>query len=168
MSVITAITAQNTCGVYAIQEVNPNIVEAQLDAVFTDIFPDSVKIGMVSSSEMIKIISKKLKQFNAKSIVLDPVMISTSGHRLLDKDAEEVLKNELMPIADIITPNILKQLAKEAKVNIYCQDEVPVYANEFLFCIHVGQGGLKAITLPESVREVKELYTNQEYTSLLF
>lgn len=106
MSVITAITAQNTCGVFAVQDIEPDIVAAQLDAVFQDIFPDSLKIGMVSSCQIIEVITRKLKQYHPKNIVLDPVMISTSGHRLLKQDAQMALISKLLPLADLITPNI--------------------------------------------------------------
>ena len=106
MSVITALTAQNTTGVTDIMEATPEFVAAQLDAVFTDIFPNAVKIGMVSSAEIIETIADKLKEYNAKNIVLDPVMVSTSGHKLISDDACDVLITKLMPLADIITPNI--------------------------------------------------------------
>lgn len=108
MSVITAITAQNTLGVTAIQDISNEVIEKQLDAVFTDIFPDAVKIGMVSNSEIIHIIADKLKQYKAKNIVLDPVMVSTSGSKLINQDAIDALVSELMPLADIITPNIFE------------------------------------------------------------
>ncbi len=106
MTAITAITAQNTLGVTAIQDVSPVVIEAQLDAVFTDIFPDAVKIGMVSSAETIRIIANALKNYNAKNIVLDPVMVATSGARLISEDAIQALKTELIPLADVITPNV--------------------------------------------------------------
>lgn len=106
MSVITAITAQNTCGVYAVQGIDTELVTAQLDAVFTDIYPDAIKIGMLFSSEIIRTVARKLKQYNAKNIVLDTVMVSTSNHSLLESEAVKTLKNELMPLSDIITPNI--------------------------------------------------------------
>lgn len=106
MSVITALTAQNTLGVTGIMDATPEFVAKQMDAVFTDIFPDAVKIGMVSSSEIIDTIADKLQEYNAKNIVLDPVMISTSGHRLITEEAQNVLVKNLMPLADIITPNI--------------------------------------------------------------
>ena len=106
MSVITAITAQNTTGVFSIVESSPELVSEQLDAVFTDIYPDSVKIGMVSNSEIIKIIAKKLKYYNAKNIILDPVMVSTSGYKLISDDAIQSIKDYLFPISYIITPNI--------------------------------------------------------------
>lgn len=108
MSVITALTAQNTLGVRDIMDATPDFISAQMDAVFEDIFPDSVKIGMVSSSKIIEVISKKLTEYKAKNIVLDPVMISTSGHRLISKDAEKILKEKLLPLADIVTPNIFE------------------------------------------------------------
>ena len=106
MSVITALTAQNTTGVFGVMESTPEFVAKQMDAVFTDIFPDAIKIGMVSNSNIIAIISDKLKEYNTKNIVLDPVMISTSGSKLLNDDAMEMLITKLMPIATIITPNI--------------------------------------------------------------
>ena len=106
MTVITVLTAQNTTGVYGISEVAPEFVENQLDCVFTDIFPDAVKIGMVYSAAIIGSIAKKLKQHQARDIVLDPVMVATSGGRLLSDDSIESLKAELMPLADLITPNI--------------------------------------------------------------
>ncbi len=106
MSVITAITAQNTTGVFAIQDIDSAIVKAQLDAVFTDIIPDAVKIGMVSAPELIHVIAEALKQYNAQNIVLDTVMVSTSGCALLKPEAKQALIEELLPLAKIITPNI--------------------------------------------------------------
>lgn len=106
MSAITALTAQNTTGVYGIMEASPEFVANQLDCIFTDIIPDSVKIGMVSSSAIIKVIVKKLKQYNAKNIVVDPVMVSTSGSKLLSDEARNALIKELMPLGRVITPNI--------------------------------------------------------------
>ena len=106
MSAVTALTAQNTTGVTGIMEASPQFLEQQLDAVFEDIFPDAVKIGMVSSAGLIKVIGERLRHYEAKNIVLDPVMVSTSGSRLIDEDAVETLKEELLPVADIVTPNI--------------------------------------------------------------
>jgi hydroxymethylpyrimidine/phosphomethylpyrimidine kinase len=108
MSVITALTAQNTTGVYGVFEATPDFVAQQMDAIFTDIVPDSVKIGMVSNKAIIEVIAEKLQQYDAKNIVLDPVMISTSGSKLLKEDAIETLISKLMPISSIITPNILE------------------------------------------------------------
>jgi len=106
MSAVTALTAQNTTGVTGIVEVTPEFLSKQLDSVFTDIYPDAVKIGMVSSAELIETISEKLKFYKARNIVVDPVMISTSGSKLLQDDAIETLKNSLFPQAVLLTPNI--------------------------------------------------------------
>ena len=106
MSAITALTAQNTTGVTGIMEVSPEFLENQLDAVITDIRPDAVKIGMVSSEKLIKTISKKLKEYHAENIVVDPVMVATSGSRLISENAIETLKTQLLPMASVITPNI--------------------------------------------------------------
>jgi hydroxymethylpyrimidine/phosphomethylpyrimidine kinase len=107
-SVITALTAQNTAGVFAILDIGPDFVSKQIDAVFSDIYPDAVKIGMVSNAEIIETIADKLKFYGAKNIVLDPVMVSTSGSKLLSPGAISSLINKLMPLADIITPNLLE------------------------------------------------------------
>ena len=106
MSAVTALTAQNTTGVTSIMEATPEFLGDQLDAIFTDIFPDAVKIGMVSSKELIRVIAEKLKQYGAEQIVLDPVMVATSGAKLISDDAVEALKSELIPLASVITPNI--------------------------------------------------------------
>lgn len=106
MSAITALTAQNTTGVQSIFEVAPKFLEDELDSIFTDIFPDSVKIGMVSNADLIRVISKKLREHNAKNIVVDPVMVSTSGSKLMADGAKDTLLSELFKVADIITPNI--------------------------------------------------------------
>ena len=106
MSAITALTAQNTTGVYGILESDPDFLANQLDCIFTDIYPDAVKIGMVSSAALIEVIAQKLKQYHAKNIVVDPVMVATSGSRLIAEDAVEALKQNLLPIATVLTPNI--------------------------------------------------------------
>lgn len=106
MSVITALTAQNTTGVYGIMECTPEFVANQLDCVFGDIVPDAVKIGMVSSVALIEVIAEKLEQYEAKHVVVDPVMVSTSGSRLLDGDAVRCLMERFLPLAEVITPNI--------------------------------------------------------------
>lgn len=105
-SAITALTAQNTRGVTGIMDVSPDFLEKQIDAVFTDIIPDSVKIGMVSDNNLIRAIAGKLRQYKAEKIVLDPVMVATSGAKLLKDDAIDALKEELFPLASLITPNI--------------------------------------------------------------
>ncbi len=106
MSAITALTAQNTTGVSGICETTADFVGQQLDAIFTDIVPDAVKIGMVSSADNIQMIARKLKQYGARNVVLDTVMYATSGHALLRPDAMEMLRTQLLPLADVITPNI--------------------------------------------------------------
>ncbi len=106
MSAITAITAQNTMGVAAIEKCSQELLAAQLDCVFTDIFPDAVKIGMVFSADLAEIIADKLKQYKAGNIVLDPVMVSTSGKALIEPDTVKVMTDRLFPVADVITPNI--------------------------------------------------------------
>lgn len=105
MSAITALTAQNTTGVTGILNSTPEFLAQQLDAVFTDIYPDAVKIGMVSSQELIRVIAQKLRQYGAKHIVVDPVMVATSGAKLLRSDAMEALAR-LLPMAEVLTPNI--------------------------------------------------------------
>lgn len=106
MSAITALTAQNTTGVSGIYNVSPEFIGAQLDSVFTDIYPDAVKIGMVSEAGLIRSIAEKLRQYEARNIVVDPVMVATSGAKLISDDAISVLKEELFPLADLLTPNI--------------------------------------------------------------
>ncbi len=106
MTAITALTAQNTTGVQGIFEVTPEFLEQQIDSVFTDIRPDAVKIGMVSSVGLIESIAKKLKQYEAENIVVDPVMVATSGSRLISEDAIGALKELLLPMATVLTPNI--------------------------------------------------------------
>ena len=106
MSAITALTAQNTTGVSDIMEVTPKFLGEQIDSVFTDIRPGAVKIGMVASAQLISKIAEKLKEYDAKNVVVDPVMVATSGAKLISDDAIETLKTELMPLADLLTPNI--------------------------------------------------------------
>ena len=106
MSAITALTAQNTTGVTGIMEVTPEFLADQMDNIFTDIYPDAVKIGMVSSSALIETIAKKLRQYEAKNIVVDPVMVATSGAKLINDVAIEALKSQLLPMATVLTPNI--------------------------------------------------------------
>lgn len=106
MSAITALTAQNTTGVTDIMEVTPKFLEEQIDSIFTDIRPDAIKTGMVSSSELIEVIADKLTEYKAENIVVDPVMVATSGARLISEEAIDTLKQRLLPLATVITPNI--------------------------------------------------------------
>lgn len=106
MSVITALTAQNTTGVRSIQEATPDFLLDQLDAVFQDIRPDAVKIGMVSSAQLIRVIADRLRFYHARNVVVDPVMVATSGSALMKTDAVQALIEELLPLCTLVTPNI--------------------------------------------------------------
>ena len=106
MSAITALTAQNTTGVTSIMEATPQFLAEELDCIFTDIYPDAIKTGMVASTDLIEVIADKLTGYKAKNIVVDPVMVATSGARLTSEDAISTLKSKLLPLAKVITPNI--------------------------------------------------------------
>lgn len=106
MSVISVLTAQNTLGVQKLFPVSAECITAQIDSVFADIFPDAVKIGMPGTTELIQIIAERLRHYQAKHIVVDPVMLSSSGNTLVDEKAVEMMKNELFPLAEVLTPNI--------------------------------------------------------------
>ena len=106
MSAITALTAQNTRGVQAVQEVEPAFLAAQIDADFTDIRPDAVKVGMVASAALIGVIAERLRHYEAKHVVVDPVMVATSGARLIAEDAVKALQEQIFPLAELITPNV--------------------------------------------------------------
>jgi hydroxymethylpyrimidine/phosphomethylpyrimidine kinase len=106
MSAITALTAQNTTGVTGIMEVTPEFLKLELDTVITDIRPDAVKIGMVSASELIRVISETIRNYELDNVVVDPVMVATSGARLISEDAIGTLKECLLPLATVLTPNI--------------------------------------------------------------
>lgn len=123
MSAITSLTAQNTIGVTGIMDTTPEFLELQIRAVFDDIRPDAVKIGMVSSKELICTIADMLTEYEAQNIVLDPVMVSTSGSRLLKDDAVFALCDRLFPIADIITPNI-PEASLLTGLDIKCEEDM--------------------------------------------
>lgn len=106
MSVITAVTAQNTLEVTAVQDITPDMIQKQIDAVLSDIGADAIKIGMVSRCESITVIAESLSHYNPVNLVLDPVMVSKSGYPLLQPDAIETLKTKLIPLANLVTPNI--------------------------------------------------------------
>jgi hydroxymethylpyrimidine/phosphomethylpyrimidine kinase len=124
MSAITALTAQNTTGVRAISEVTPAFLGQQIDAVFEDIVPDAVKIGMVPSKELMEVVAERLRRYNAKQIVLDPVMVATSGSRLMDQEAVDVLKEQLFPLATLITPNIPEAEILSGRTITYYDDMI--------------------------------------------
>ena len=123
MSAITALTAQNTTGVTGIMEVTPEFLGEELDNIFTDIYPDAVKIGMVSSSALIEKIADKLKEYQAKNIVVDPVMVATSGAKLISEEAIGTLKKRLLPIASVLTPNI-PEAEVLAEMEIHSADDM--------------------------------------------
>ena len=108
MSAITALTAQNTTGVRAIQEATPVFLKQQIDAVFEDIYPDAVKVGMVASSELICVIADRLKYYGAKNVIVDPVMVASAGSSLMKQNTLQTLIKELLPISTLVTPNILE------------------------------------------------------------
>ncbi len=105
-SAITAITVQNTLGVQAVHPVPLDILRGQIDAVLSDIGADAVKIGMLHSSEVVILVAEMIEKYGITNVVLDPVMVSTSGHRLIEEDAVEVIKSRLLPLARVITPNV--------------------------------------------------------------
>jgi hydroxymethylpyrimidine/phosphomethylpyrimidine kinase len=155
MSVITAITAQNTMGVFGIQDINPEMIESQIDVIFDDIRVDVIKIGMVSKIESIKAISKSLRKIEKlPKIVLDPVMISKSGFNLLSKDAKDTLVNELFPLATLVTPN-LPEAEEILGIKIKTLDDMKVAA------LKLKELGPKAIL-------VKGGHLEGEATDLLF
>jgi len=118
MSAITALTAQNSRGVFGVLDVPPDFVEAQLDAIFSDIFPDAIKIGMISNEGVAEAIAKSLSKHGAKNVVLDPVMVATSGGVLMKQSALHALKYELAPAAEIITPNVREaEVLAEMKIS---------------------------------------------------
>jgi len=159
MSAVTALTAQNTTGVRAIQESTPEFLKQQIDAVFEDIYPDAVKIGMVASSELIRVIADRLRFYGAKNIVVDPVMVATSGSSLMKNDAVQTLIDELLPIATLVTPNI-----PEAQVlsglTIETKEDMMVAAKQIgdsYHCAVLLKGG-------HSINDANDLlYANGEY-----
>ena len=129
MSAITALTAQNTTGVKAIQESTPEFLKQQLDSVFEDIYPNAVKIGMVASSELIRVIADRLRFYDAKNVVVDPVMVATSGNSLMKNDAVQTLTEELLPIAILVTPNI-PEAEVLSGVNIRTKEDMETAAKQ--------------------------------------
>ena len=145
MSAITALTAQNTTGVTGIMEVTPEFLGEELDNIFTDIYPDAVKIGMVSSGALIEKIADKLKEYQAKNIVVDPVMVATSGAKLISEEAIGTLKKRLLPIASVLTPNI-PEAEVLAEMEIHSADDMIEAAKEIsdtYHCAVLCKGGHK-------------------------
>ena len=145
MSAITALTVQNTLGVTDVMDVPPSLITAQIDAVFTDVVPDAVKIGMVSNTDSIRAIAERLRFYKPKQIVADPVMISTSGHALLQPDAMAALCGELLPLATVITPNLPETaalLGKEVHTFAEMQDAAKALSERFGTAVLVKGGHL--------------------------
>lgn len=143
MSAITALTAQNTTGVIDIMEVTPKFLEEELQCIFTDIYPDAVKIGMVSSAELMEVIARNLKKYNAKKIVVDPVMVATSGAKLMEDTAIATLKRTLLPMADLLTPNI-PEAEVLAEMEIFTEEDMIAAAqkiSEAYGCAVLCKGG---------------------------
>ena len=154
MSAITALTAQNTTGVTGIYEVSPDFLGQQIDAVFTDIYPDAVKIGMVSSAPLIHVIAQRLADYDAPNIVVDPVMVATSGAKLLADDAIETLCTELLPLAAVATPNLAEaeilsgqsieseaDMRSAAETIAFVKDLIGQGAEALLFDVRFNPGG---------------------------
>jgi hydroxymethylpyrimidine/phosphomethylpyrimidine kinase len=160
MTAVTALTAQNTCGVTAIMEASPQFLKDQLDAVFTDIRPDAVKIGMVASSELIKVIAESLKEYKAKNIVVDPVMVATSGSALIKTDAVETLMKELLPLAVLVTPNIPEaEILSGMKIDgVSSMEEAALKINREFGCSVLLKGG-------HSINDANDLLCSEEKLS---
>jgi len=148
MSVITALTAQNTMGVFDVCDIPAAFVAKQIDCVFTDIRPDAVKIGMVSSKVIISAIAEKMNQYRPSYLIVDPVMVASSGGKLLADEAQQILKNELLPQADLITPNI-PEAEELSGIKIINKDDM-LHAAELLVGQYGGAVLLKGGHLPDS------------------
>ncbi|MEH7225943.1 bifunctional hydroxymethylpyrimidine kinase/phosphomethylpyrimidine kinase [Bacillus sp. JJ1566] len=160
MSAITALTAQNTTGVYGVLDSTPEFVGQQLDCIMTDIFPDSVKIGMVSSPEIIHKIVEKLEEYQPQNIVVDPVMISTSGSRLLSESAMDALITKLFPLATVITPN-LHEAEALCGMEIHTKENMQVAAGK-LSEMYKGAILIKGGHLEDTADDL--LYSDGEFT----
>ena len=158
MSAITTLTAQNTTGVTGILEVTPEFLRQQIDMIFTDIRPDAVKIGMVSNSRLIETIGSRLRHYQAENIVVDPVMVATSGSSLMESDAVITLKKELLPLATVVTPNIpeAEVLSGMAIKNEEDMTAAAKYISETYHCAVLLKGG-------HSINDANDLlYANGE------
>ena len=158
MSAITALTAQNTTGVRAIQESTPDFLKQQIDAVFEDIYPDAVKIGMAASGELIRVIADRLRFYDAKNVVVDPVMVATSGAALMKNDAVQILVEELLPVSTLVTPNIPEAQVLSGLTIVTKQDMVAAakQIGDRCHCAVLLKGG-------HSINDANDLlYTNGE------
>lgn len=161
MSVISALTAQNTTGIFDVVDVSAEFMEEQMDAVFQDIFPDAVKLGMLPNDEIMKIVAGKLIEYRAKNIVIDPVMISSSGTRLMKDEAFKYIQEELFPIARVITPNIPETEALTGEA-ITCLEDMILVGRKLYNTIATRKNELvkKLLTEPEGANqhEIIEMY----------
>lgn len=158
MSVITALTAQNTTGVRDVLDISPQFVEESLDMIFEDIFPDAVKIGMISSKELVKVIANKLTQYKAKHIVVDPVMVSTSGFQLSKDSSVSAVVEYLLPMAELVTPNI-PEAEVLAEMKIKTKEDICLAAKK----IHKAAGSSVLLKGGHSIQDANDLlYTNGE------
>ena len=160
MSVVTALTAQNTTVVTAISEITPTFLRQHIDAVFTDIFPDAVKIGMTANDKLIEIIAERLTFYKAENIVVDPVMIATSGAKLISENAVTALKEKLLPLATVVTPNILEaEVLSEMKIaDKSDMEKAAEFINRTYGCAVLLKGG-------HSINDANDLlYGNGEIT----
>lgn len=163
MSVITSITAQNTTGVIAVEDISSAMVAKQIDAVFSDVKVDAVKIGMLSNREIIKVIAKGLRKWKVKRVVLDPVMVSESGSKLLELEAYSVLIRELIPLVDIITPN-LSEVSVLLKKEVITLKDMEEAARELIKmgCSSVlVKGGHLADRGPANIKAIDVYYDGQ-------
>ena len=159
MSAITALTAQNTTGVKSILESTPEFLKDQIDMVFEDIYPNAVKIGMVSSAELIEVIADRLSYYKAENIVVDPVMVATSGSELMKSNAVTVLMQKLLPIATLVTPNIPEaQVLSDMKISTKeDMGKVAKYIGDTFGCAVLLKGG-------HSINDANDLlYANGNY-----
>ena len=158
-SVITALTAQNTTGVRSILESTPEFLKDQIDAVFEDIRPNAVKIGMVSSAELIEVIAERLNYYGAKNIVVDPVMVATSGSELMKTDAVSILIREFLPLATLVTPNIPEAEVLSERTIITKEDMLSVakHIGDSFGCAVLLKGG-------HSINDANDLlYSNGQF-----
>ena len=159
MSAITALTAQNTTGVRAIQESTPDFLKQQIDAVFEDIYPDAVKIGMVSSAGLIQVIAERLAYYKAENIVVDPVMVATSGSELMKSSAVSALTEKLLPLATLVTPNIPEAEVLSGRTVAAKEDMLSVAK-----CIGDNYGCAVLLKGGHSINDANDLlYANGEY-----
>jgi hydroxymethylpyrimidine kinase/phosphomethylpyrimidine kinase len=132
MTVITALTAQNTCGVMQVEPTSPDMLRAQLDAVFQDVLPHAVKVGMIPNGKSLRIIAEVLRKYSVHSVVVDPLMVSTSGHRLSDDDYPTLLREHLIPLSTLLTPN-LPEAARLTGVLAHTPDEMRALAQQMSY-----------------------------------